>query len=57
MNDKDELGNKQKVKSIGDKSKMPETPDFTEWGREPRKGDPFALSDWAGGSPANTAKP
>jgi hypothetical protein len=43
--------------ALGGRDKLPETPDFTEWGKEPRKGSPFLLDDFSSGAPANTSKP
>ena len=37
--------------------KMPEIPDMSGKLETPRRGDPFALSDWGRGSVANTTKP
>lgn len=45
------------IRATGGKDKLPKTPDFTAWGQEPRKGSPFALSDFRSGAPVNTTKP
>jgi hypothetical protein len=52
--DKDD---RKEVKALGDRSKAPEAPDLKEWGREPRRGNPFALDDFSSGAPVNTTKP
>jgi hypothetical protein len=36
----EEKGGKQ-LGALGKMDKAPETPDFTEWGAQPRKGSPF----------------
>lgn len=51
-----EKGGKQ-LGARGERDKLPKTPDFTAWGTPPRKGSPFALSDFSSGAPANTTKP
>ena len=43
--------------SLSSMRKMPEVPDMTGKLVTPKKDSPFALSDWGGGSPANTTKP
>jgi hypothetical protein len=55
MNLFDDSEKKDKGKS--DRTKLPEVPDMKEWGAEKRPGNPFALSDWSPGTPANISKP
>jgi hypothetical protein len=51
-----DMGGKQ-IRALGHRDKLPETPDFTQWGAPVRKGSPFLLDDFSSGAPANTTKP
>jgi hypothetical protein len=51
-------GDKRTVKAVsGSRDKLPENPDFTEFGKPPRKGSPFALDDFSSRAGDATTKP
>lgn len=47
----------QRAPSLGDKTKMPKTPDLSERLIQPRRASPFALDDFRSSAEANTVKP
>jgi hypothetical protein len=51
-----EMGGRQ-IRATGHRDKLPETPDFTQWGAPIRKSSPFLLDDFSSGAPVNTTKP
>jgi hypothetical protein len=49
---------KRQVKAVsGSRDRLPETPDFSEFGAPPRKGNPFALDDFSSRAADTTTKP
>jgi hypothetical protein len=57
--DSDQLSaDKRKVKAVsGSRDKVPDDPDFAEFGQPPRKGNPFALDDFSSRAGDTTTKP
>lgn len=53
--DKDK--NKTTTKVLGDRTRLPETPDLSGLGTKPGKSTPFALDDFRSGAPENVTKP
>ena len=51
-----EQGGRQ-IRALGNRDKLPATPDFTQWGAPIRKGSPFLLDDFSSAAPVNTTKP
>jgi hypothetical protein len=53
----EESRKKAQVEALSDRSKLPKTPNFAEWGVQPRKGSPFILDDFRGSNAYRKTNP